>query len=65
MIGSFRTQSSGLDKRECTHMSRVVHTIFEPAHVFWGTCCIFDRRRPRQACVDSHKPLLLKYTKYG
>ena len=24
-----------------THMSRVVHAIFEPAHVFWGTCLHF------------------------
>ena len=37
-------------------MSRVVHAIFEPTHVFWGTCCIFDQRNPRQACADSHKP---------
>ena len=34
-------------------MSRVVHAIFEPAHVFWGTCCIYDQRKPRQACGDS------------
>ena len=32
----------------------IVHAIFELAHVFWDTCCIFDHRKPRQACADSH-----------
>ena len=45
-------------------MSRVVHAIFEPAHVFWGTYCIFDQRNPRQACAELQYPLLLIYTKY-
>ena len=54
MIRCSCTQSSGLDKRELYAMSRIVHAIFELAHVFWDTCCIFDHRKPRQACADSH-----------
>ena len=41
-------------------MSGVVHAIFEPAHVFWGTCCIFDQRKPRQ--VHTRISLCYEYT---
>ena len=42
-------------------MSRVVHAIFEPAHVFWGTCAFSTNENPGKP-VQTRISLCNEYT---
>ena len=42
-------------------MSRVVHAIFEPAHVFWGTCAFSTNENPGKP-VQTRISLCYEYT---
>ena len=62
MIGSSYMQLSVLNKRELY----AYVAGYPPAHACWGICCIFDRRRPRQALAfvtNIHKAWMKKKTR--